>query len=104
MKLIIAEKPSMARSIKNAIESELGENFDNKKEYWESENYYVTSAFGHLFELQQPHEYDENLKKWSLDTLPFFPAKYQYSVKKDCNDRVNTISMLSKKCEEIIHA
>lgn len=104
MKLIIAEKPSMARSIKTAIERGFGEKFYNKKEYWESQNFYVTSAFGHLYELLEPDGYDPVMKKWRKDTLPFFPKKYQYTVKPGCSDRVETIKTLSGKVDEIIHA
>ncbi len=76
-KLIIAEKPSVARDIARVIGA------NNKKDgYLEGNGYLVSSAFGHLIELAEPHHYDEKLKEWSMSTLPFLPDKFQYQVNK----------------------
>lgn len=66
--LIIAEKPSAARAIADA----LGE-FKAHEGYLESPRYLITWALGHLVELAPPEEYDPKFKRWSLETLPIMP-------------------------------
>ena len=62
MKLIIAEKPELARAIAEAIPGT-----KNKKDgYIEVEEYCVTWAAGHLLKLYDPQDYDEKYKKWDL--------------------------------------
>lgn len=101
-KLIIAEKPSLMRTIMHALESE-GEHFSARddKEYFESEHYIATAQFGHLLELKMPHEYPgcEHLESWNLINLPFFPRKYDYNVRKDAKKRYDTIGKLIKSPE-----
>ncbi len=75
-KLIITEKPSVAREFGRA----LGENMKNKDGYMESDNYVITWCVGHLVTMCYPDAYDAALKKWSLDTIPFIPTKYKYQV------------------------
>lgn len=84
LKLIIAEKPSLARNIVSAI------NKDMKKRdgYYEDNDYLVTYAFGHLFSLydieQYQEDYDSNKKyNWTLDNLPFFPTQFRFGLSKD---------------------
>ena len=85
MKLIIAEKPSLARNIVNAIGS-----MKKKDGYFENDNYLVTWAFGHLFTLYDIEDYnnDEN-KKWRMDNLPFFPKEFKFNLKKDNNKQID---------------
>lgn len=105
MKLIIAEKPSLARSICAAL-VKAGESFRSCDggEYQESRNYYVTAQFGHLLELLMPEEYEEN-KGSKYAPLPYFPDVYQFKVKNSCEKRFNTIRKLVKNPDvtEIIH-
>jgi DNA topoisomerase III len=75
MKLVIAEKPSVAKEIANV----LGANI-RKDGYFEGNNYLVSWAVGHLIELAEPHHYDESLKPWTLETLPIIPDKFKYVV------------------------
>jgi len=75
MKLVIAEKPSVAKEIANV----LGANI-RKDGYFEGNNYLVSWAVGHLIELAEPHHYDESLKQWTLETLPIIPDKFKYVV------------------------
>jgi len=75
MKLVIAEKPSVAKEIANV----LGANI-RKDGYFEGNGYLVSWAVGHLVELAEPHHYDENLKQWTLETLPIIPDKFKYMV------------------------
>lgn len=107
-KLIIAEKPSLMRTINAALATK-GEHFSPKedKEYYESEHFVSTSQFGHLLELKMPEEYPgrEHLGTWSVENLPFFPAKYEYKVKEDAKKRFDTIGRLLKRADidTIIH-
>ena len=81
MKLIIAEKPSLARNIVAGISEEM------KKEngFFIGENYIVSWAFGHLFSLADIESYSKNgasTKKWTLDNLPCFPKDFKFELKK----------------------
>ncbi|MBP9997096.1 MAG: type IA DNA topoisomerase [Lachnospiraceae bacterium] len=75
-KLIITEKPSVAREFAKAI----GENTKQYDGYIESQNYIITWCVGHLVTMCYPDAYDEAYKKWSLDTIPFIPSEYKYEV------------------------
>ena len=105
-KLIIAEKPSLAKTIVRGI----GGN-DNFKDYFENEKYIVTSQFGHLLELYSIGDYKndkERDKKWTLDDLPYLPKEYKYKVKDDLGikARYKLIKELIKRNDvnEIINA
>lgn len=74
--LIITEKPSVAREFAKA----LGEKTVNRDGYMESENYIITWCVGHLVTMCYPDAYDEALKRWSLDTIPFIPSEYKYQI------------------------
>ncbi|MDR1457948.1 MAG: DNA topoisomerase 3, partial [Puniceicoccales bacterium] len=71
-KLVIAEKPSVARDIVNVLGK-----FEKRDEFYENDDYVVSSAIGHLVELFMPEDMDLNLKKWTLDTLPILPKKFE---------------------------
>jgi len=101
MKVIIAEKPSVAKEIAKILK------ITNRKDgYFEGNNYQVTWAIGHLVELIQPHEYNPEWKKWSIDVLPIFPEEFKLKNKKDTglNKQLNTIKKLFKNADEIICA
>ena len=71
MKIVIAEKPSVARDIAKVLK------VDQKGDGFISGNgYYITWAFGHLVQLQNPDDYDEKYKKWRMDTLPILPEEF----------------------------
>ncbi|MBQ9700865.1 MAG: type IA DNA topoisomerase [Lachnospiraceae bacterium] len=74
--LFIAEKPSVANEFAKALK----ENMRKKDGYLESDNYVVTWCVGHLVTMSYPEVYDEKLKKWSVDTLPFIPDNFLYEV------------------------
>ena len=76
--LYIAEKPSVAREFAKALKEQM-KSFDG---YMESESAVVTWCVGHLVTMSYPDAYDENLKRWSLKTLPFFPPgdEFKYEV------------------------
>jgi len=71
--LIIAEKPSVARDLTDALPG----TFENHESYYESEDTVITFAVGHLVELIAPEEYDERFKKWRMDDLPIIPDEFR---------------------------
>ena len=75
-KLLITEKPSVAREFAKV----LGVNGANKNGYIESEEWIITWCVGHLVTMSYPEKYDEKLKFWRLDTLPFLPEEYKYEI------------------------
>lgn len=78
-KLIIAEKPTLARSIAGALGVR-----ESKNGYIENENYIVTWAFGHILELYSIYDYLNNQElKWNEIPLPFIPGKFSYKLKND---------------------
>lgn len=77
--IIITEKPSVARTIASYLGSFT--NHSNKGVgYLENDEWIITWCFGHLVTLCYPQDYDESLKTWSFDTLPFLPENYKYRV------------------------
>lgn len=75
-KLFIAEKPSVAQQFADALKVKGA----RKDGYIEDENHIVTWCVGHLVGMSYPESYDPNMKKWSMDTIPFIPEKYKYEV------------------------
>ena len=72
----IAEKPSVAQEFAKALHV----NFKRKDGYLEADEHIVTWCVGHLITMSYPEAYDENLKKWRFDTLPFIPEQFKYEV------------------------
>lgn len=86
MKVIIAEKPSLARNIVDAIG-----NMKKNNGYFSNNDYIVTWAFGHLFSLYDIEDYEENPdKKWKMDNLPCFPEKFKFKLKEDSNKKIDS--------------
>lgn len=78
-KLIIAEKPSLALKIVEAIG-----NMSKEDGYYENDNYIVTFAFGHLFVLNSVDDYLNREKTpWNINELPFIPEKFKYKISPD---------------------
>ncbi|PEA52930.1 DNA topoisomerase III [Bacillus pseudomycoides] len=80
--VIIAEKPSVAKNIADALKIK-----KRNDGFYEGENYIVTWAFGHLLQLYDAKDYDEKMAKWQMDNFPFIPEKFQYKVKSSPKDR-----------------
>ena len=78
MKLVIAEKPSVAQSIASVIGAE-----ERKDGYLEGNGYLVSWCIGHLVELAQPESYSEGWKKWTYESLPMLPEEWLHEVKRD---------------------
>lgn len=79
MKLILAEKPSVARDICAA----LGGFRQTSRDVWESDSYVCTAARGHLLELCEPHDFDPRFKTWSFRNLPVIPERFRIKPKPD---------------------
>ena len=89
-KILITEKPSVAMEFGKVLKIS-GERKDG---YLESENWIVTWCVGHLVTMSYPEAYDEKLKFWRLDTLPFMPKEYKYEVIANVQKQYNVIKSL----------
>ncbi len=86
-KLIIAEKPSVAKNIADAVGAKSRGNG-----FIEGEEYVITWAFGHLLQLFDAKDYDPALKSWKLENFPYIPEAFKYKVKMDGKNREKTDS------------
>jgi len=91
-KLIIAEKPSVA----NDIARVLG-NFIKEGDYYESDEYVLSSAVGHLLELVVPEEYEVKRGKWSFDNLPIIPPHFDVAPIEKTTARLKLLCKLIKR-------
>lgn len=101
MKLVIAEKPSVAMSIAKVIGAK------NKKEgYYEGNDYRVSWCVGHLVQMANPDSYDEKYKKWRIEDLPIIPKEYKYEIVNTTKKQFNILKKLmnSKEVDTIINA
>lgn len=82
LKLIITEKPSVAKNIADAL------NIKHRNDgYFEGNGYIITWAFGHLLQLYDAKDYDEKMARWDLENFPFIPTNFRYKVKSDPRSR-----------------
>jgi DNA topoisomerase-3 len=96
MKLVIAEKPSLARAIREAIGAD----------------YTVTNAFGHIYEQAEPDDYlpdnvprtAKGTKKWRIEDLPIIPATWLKNPKPDAKEQIGKIRDLLKVASEVVNA
>jgi DNA topoisomerase III len=101
MKVILTEKPSVARDIAKCL------NIHNKRDgYFEGNGYQITWAFGHLVELKEPDEYHPEWKRWSLESLPIIPEQFGLKARGDesAQKQLNTIKRLFNSADEIVCA
>lgn len=94
--LVIAEKPSVAQDIVRAITPTAGK-FEKHDEYFESDEWLVTSAVGHLVEIQAPEEFDVKRGKWSFANLPVIPPYFDLKPMDKTKTRLNAIVKLTKR-------
>jgi DNA topoisomerase-3 len=94
--LVIAEKPSVAQDIVRAITPTAGK-FEKHDEYFESDDWVVTSAVGHLVEIQAPEEFDVKRGKWSFANLPVIPPYFDLKPMDKTKTRLNAIVKLTKR-------
>lgn len=100
MKIVIAEKPDQAAKLAAPF------TFSKKQGYFEVKpnSYFpngavITWAIGHLCELKPPEEYNPAWKKWTLDTLPIIPDRFEYKVSKSKYKQFNIIKNLLKRTD-----
>ena len=92
-KLLITEKPSVAMEFAKVLKI----NGQRKDGYLESKSWIVTWCVGHLVTMSYPEVYDEKLKFWRLDTLPFMPKEYKYEVIPNVQKQYNIIKGLLER-------
>ena len=92
-KLLVTEKPSVAMEFAKALKI----NTTRKNGYLESDEWIITWCVGHLVTMSYPEKYDENLKKWRLDTLPFIPKEWKYEIIPQVQNQFNVIESLMKR-------
>ena len=88
--ILITEKPSVAMEFAKVLNVKA----NRKDGYIEDENWIITWCVGHLVTMSYPEKYDEKLKFWRLDTLPFIPKEYKYEVLPNTEKQFNTVKML----------
>ncbi len=96
-KLLVTEKPSVAMEFAKALKI-----MSNRKNgYIESEEWIITWCVGHLVTMSYPEKYDEKLKFWRLDTLPFIPDEWKYEIIPNVQNQFNIIQKINAKREDI---
>ena len=101
-KLLITEKPSVAMEFAKALKITT----NRKNGYLESEKWIITWCVGHLVTMSYPEKYDEKLKFWRLDTLPFIPSDWKYEIIPQVENQFNIVKGLMQRedIEEIYNA
>jgi len=94
--LVIAEKPSVAQDIVKALTPVAGK-FEKHDEHFENDSYVVTSAVGHLVEIQAPEEFDVKRGKWSFAHLPVIPPYFDLKPMDKTKTRLNAIVKQAKR-------
>ena len=100
-KLFIAEKPSVAKQFAEALGVATG---GGNRGYLENQDYIFTWCVGHLISMSYPEKYDEELKKWKMESLPFIPKEYLYEVISSVREQFAVVSaLLQRKDLETIY-
>ena len=101
MKLVIAEKPSVAISIAKVIGAT-----KKKDGYYEGNGYKVSWCIGHLIQMANPDAYDEKYAKWNISDLPIIPKQYKFEVAKATKKQFNILKKLmnDKEIDTVINA
>lgn len=101
-KIIITEKPSVAMEFAKVI----SKNFTRRDGYLESEEWIITWCVGHLVTMSYPEKYNEQLKYWRIETLPFIPKDWKYEIIPQVEKQFNIIKSLMTRddIEEIYNA
>ena len=94
--LVIAEKPSVAQDIVRALTPVAGK-FEKFDDHFENEKYVVTSAVGHLLEIQAPEEFDVKRGKWSFAHLPVIPPHFDLKPMDKTKTRLNAVVKQAKR-------
>ncbi len=94
--LVIAEKPSVAQDLVRALTPSSGK-FEKHAEHFENDTYVVTSAVGHLVEIQAPEAFDVKRGKWSFAHLPVLPPHFDLKPVEKTKSRLNAVVKLAKR-------
>ncbi len=94
--LVIAEKPSVAQDIVRALTPVAGK-FEKHDDHFENDRYVVTSAVGHLVEIQAPEEFDVKRGKWSFAHLPVIPPYFDLKPVDKTKTRLNAVVKQAKR-------
>ncbi|MBP5269422.1 MAG: hypothetical protein ILO42_00525 [Clostridia bacterium] len=100
-KLIIAEKPSLARNIASAIKPSpkpVKADGETGSVWYENDSFVIAYAFGHLLSLADAEDYSPDYKAWRSDVLPIVPEKFKYTIRKDRGNR-SQYTLLKKLIE-----
>ena len=89
MRLVIAEKPSVAKSIAEVLGA-----MNRKDGYFEGNGYLVSWCVGHLIELAEPESYGDRWKRWTYDSLPVKPEHWHYEIKEDTKEQYDVLHAL----------
>ena len=89
MRLVIAEKPSVAKSIAEVLGA-----MNRKDGYFEGNGYLVSWCVGHLVELAEPESYGDKWKRWTYESLPVKPEYWQYEIKEDTKEQYDVLYAL----------
>ena len=99
-KVIITEKPSVAMEFAKALKI----NTNRKDGYIESDEWIITWCVGHLVTMSYPEVYDEKLRFWRLDTLPFLPKEWKYEIISNVEKQFNIVKgLLQREDVEVIY-
>lgn len=93
--LYIAEKPSVAKEFAKALKL----NVSSRDGYMESSQAIVTWCVGHLVTMSYPEAYDEKLRRWSFDTIPFIPQEFKYEVIESVKKQYTIVSSLLNRAD-----
>jgi len=101
MRVVVAEKPSVARDLARVLGA------TNKRNgFIEGSGLRISWCFGHMAELEEPAHYDERWKRWSIDTLPMLPEQFDIRVRKGAADQMKVLRSLLRgsDVEEVVNA
>jgi DNA topoisomerase III len=100
-RIVLAEKPSVARDLAAFVKART-----RRDGYFENDQYVVTWAFGHLVGLKEPGEYDPAWKRWSLESLPMVPPRFELKAIGDAGARkqLDIVARLFREADEIVCA
>ena len=102
MRLFIAEKPSLARAIADALPGKIEK--QDKLSITLTGGDIVCWAAGHILELPTPEEMNPSFKHWSLKTLPLIPSEWKLKPKQAARDLLGNIGRLLKQADTVINA
>jgi len=102
MRLLVAEKPSVARTLKEMVERLEGERFSQRDGYFESRTWWVSWCVGHLVGLADPEEY--GWEEWRLEDLPMLPSPWKLEVLPSTAKQFRVIKDLMQKCDFVVNA